>query len=177
MRHKAGIWILFLLLPCPGTTVGLSCSNNLLPLRRTPNEYWPNWLAAAAPEAGTETEASRASRGSATIWFWSQRIANICICISYLCLCPCRCLCLCLCLTLSLPKTQSIIFNLTLDREMELQIYNRYSCIYRYVFDADICRDIGIFTVAVARVKDMNAATDTFICRYSCTFRCIHTSI
>lgn len=47
---------------------------------------------------------------------------------------------------------------------MELQIYIcRYRCIYRYVFDASTCRDIGIFTVAVARVKDMNSAIDTFI--------------
>lgn len=177
MRHKAGIWILFLLLPCPclqpwpGTTVGLSCSNNLLPLRRTPNEYWPNWLAAAAPEAGTETEAAQ-------LFDFGLSVSPIFVFVFRICVCArAPCLCLCLCLTLSLPKTQSIIFNLTLDREMELQIYNRYSCIYRYVFDADTCRDIGIFTVAVARVKDMNAATDTFICRYSCTFRCIHTSI
>lgn len=103
---------------------------------------------------------------AAQLFDFGLSVSPIFVFVFRICVCArAPCLCLCLCLTLSLPKTQSIIFNLTLDREMKLQIYNRYRCIYRYVFDADTCRDIGLFTctVAVARVKDMNATTDTFI--------------
>lgn len=99
---------------------------------------------------------------AAQLFDFGLSVSPIFVFVFRICVCARASACACVCVWRCRCQKLKVSFSIWHSIERWSCRY-RYRCIYRYVFDADTCRDIGIFTVAVARVKDMNAATDTFI--------------